>query len=127
MKNRLFKVGILAFVLVFGMMVFGCKDQADDNIGQNNYYDTVPEESGLRGTKWVNNTVSSQVYEFSVDGKTYKVNNSGSYYIVNCIKLQDANIFGTTWYINRMTYNPSGGSTGAITSAITFHVNGNNM
>jgi hypothetical protein len=36
MKNTIKLFGILAFTLVFGMMVFGCKDKPDDNNQGNN-------------------------------------------------------------------------------------------
>jgi hypothetical protein len=40
MKNAIKLLGILAFALVFGMTVFGCKDKSDDNGNGNNNGDS---------------------------------------------------------------------------------------
>jgi len=111
---------LLSLLLVFAFL--SCDDGTDDeqynnNNIETNYHDTIPVESGLRGTKWVYSRYS---YEFSEDGKTYS-NDNIYYYVVSCIKVPDANIFGTTWYVNRMRFN------GYVEDSISFHVNDNEL
>ena len=60
---------------------------------------TIPEESGLRGTSWVRNTVT---FTFAGDGKTFTTegfDNAGPHTVVRCTYVGELNIMGTTWLI----------------------------
>jgi hypothetical protein len=129
------KKAVLLFVCVAVGLLASCSNSPDRKDGVNGTYfmDAIPDEAGLRGNTFVDNSAvgaAIKIWVFRGDGKTFTTQTANTFfkytcYVISCIKAPAGYVYpdgGRTTWVIKYLYNQTDGGNSAGSGEYVLHV-----